>query len=120
MTEQEIMEKIYSLLMTSLDINSPILSGNLKSNIELVDVTENSLIIAIKPGYYDVAKWEKEGILHFIGEKNGKISYADDVNNYGGFFTNNESKHFANRSCFEVCNIIASECGAELINKLEL
>lgn len=120
MNEKEIMEKIYNLLMSVLQNEAPMLSGNLKSQIELVKVDEDSYTIAISPQFYDVARWKKDGVLHFTGNKNGKQSYAQWVNDLGGFATGNASKHFANRSCNNACIMVASEYGIQVINELEL
>lgn len=113
----DIVEKINGLLFESLILQSPILSGNMLMNIK----QENTNTILIEAPFYDLKKWGKEGIIVHTGEnRNGKTDYAVDVNLEGGFGTHNKSEHWVNRCIVSVCQIVANEIGAEVINELPL
>ena len=114
-------EKFTSLLFGVLLTSSPVLSGNMKSFIQITDYSENECRIVIDAPFYDESKWNKEKVIVHTGELvKGKSAYAEWVNKSGGFGTHNKSEHWVNRACVEVANIIANEIGAEVINELEL
>lgn len=115
------LEKLYTLLNTTLYLDSPVLSGNMKSGIGLKSINDNEVVIAIEAPFYDRKIWEKSGAIVLTGAVvNGKTDYAQSVNDTGGFGTRNKSMHWVNRVCLDVANIIAQEIGAEVINELSI
>lgn len=116
----EIMQVLHSLLINSLRGDSPVLSGNMKGNIELVNVDDREITIAIQPEFYDMTEYQKTQRIVPIKSKLGLNSYADLVNQCGGFCTGNGSKHWVNRSCFKTCNTIKALYQCEVKNELEL
>ena len=113
--------KTMFLLAEVLRERSPILSGNMQSHIEVVEVKENEATICIKAPFYDTKEWEKTGNIILTGANyNGITDYAMWVNNNGAFSKGNKSQHWVNRTCKEVAEIIASEIGAEVRNTLPL
>lgn len=114
-------EKLTSLLFATLITASPVLSGNMKSFIQIASYGEDESSILIDAPFYDMKKWKKDGVvIHTGGVVDGRTAYADWVNESGGFATHNKSMHWVNRACVEVAKIIASEIGATVINELEL
>lgn len=114
-------EKLFNLLNTSLWLQSPVLSGNMKSGIKLKKIEENEITIMIEAPFYDTNVWERTGAIVLTGAVvNGKSAYAEWVNKLGGYATRNKSMHWVNRVCFDVANIVAQEMGAVVINELEL
>lgn len=114
MTEE--LEKLSSLLEKTLVNSAPVLSGNTQSHISIVDVKENEVTICVEAQYYDLDKWKKDKVIVFTSPNN----YANFVNLYGGFGRGNDSMYWANRACYEVCEIIANEIGGILKNDLPL
>lgn len=114
-------EKLTSLLFSVLITSSPVLSGNMQSLIQIDRFGIDESSIVIDAPFYDMKRWQKEGVVVHTGATiYGKTSYAEWVNNLGGFATHNKSEHWVNRACVEVANIIANEIGATVINELEL
>ena len=115
------LESIQSLLFNNLVNESPILSGNMKANIKCSVTTPMECEVVIEAPFYDIDKWEKEGIIVKTGESRGGITdYAKLVNEMGGFMTHNKSEHWVNRAIYEIMVGVASQMGATLINKLPL
>lgn len=113
------LEKLYALVNSNLKLQCPILSGNTSSNIKVKNVFGDEIVIEISAKYYDLNNFFGEGKIVFTNEnRNGKTDYVNDVNNYGGFFSDNESKHWINRAVITAVNTIANEMGAIVINKL--
>lgn len=115
------LEKLYSLLSTTLFANCPVLSGSMKSHISFKGQVagRNEFVIEISAPYYDIQKWIKEKKISYTGEvRNGKTDYALDVNLSGGFGRHNKSERWVDRSCIEAAQVIANEIGAILINEL--
>lgn len=114
-------EKMTSLLFAILLTSSPVLSGNMKQNIQITRYGINECEIVIDAPFYDMKKWRKDKVIVHTGETfRGKTAYAESVNRSGAFGTHNKSEHWANRACVEVAQIIANEIGAEVINELRL
>lgn len=114
---KEIIDKIHSLLLTTLTIESPVLSGNMKSFIEEVESGK----IVIKAPFYDMNKWKKEKVIVHTGAViNGRTDYSEWVNRLGAFGTHNKSENWVNRAIFESVSAIANEIGATVINELPL
>ena len=117
----ENVEKLTSLLFSALVTSSPVLSGNMKSYIQLSKYSANECEIVIDAPFYDSKKWKKDKTIIHTGETiNGKTAYAEWVNKSGGFATHNKSQGWVNRACVEVAQIIANEIGATVINELQL
>lgn len=114
-------EKLTSLLFSALVTSSPVLSGNMKSMIQIDEYSGSECKIVIDAPFYDMKRWKKEGVVVFTGENiKGKTAYAEWVNKEGGFGTHNKSMYWVNRACVEVATIIANEIGATVINELQL
>ncbi len=114
-------EKLTALLFGTLIINSPVMSGNMKSLIQITRYGLNECEIMIDAPFYDIPRWKKDKTIIHTGETiNGKQAYAEWVNKAGGFGTHNKSEHWANRTCVEVAKIIANQIGATVINELQL
>ena len=114
-------EKMTSLLFATLLTSSPVLSENMKQNIQITRYGVKECEIVIDAPFYDMKKWKKDKIIVHTGETyTGKTAYAEWVNKSGGFGTHNKSEHWVNRACVEVAQIIANEIGAEVINELRL
>ena len=118
----DILKMIY-LLDGLLPISCPVLSGNMKSHISIVEVKDREATICIEAPFYDVAEFERTGKLVYIGspQKYPDVTdYAMWVNEKGAFGKHNKSQFWVNRVCNEVAETIASEIGAEVDNKLPL
>ena len=113
-------EKLYNLILSSLRVTAPVLSGNTKNSIETSEISGSTFSIVIDPKYYDLNKWREDKVILPVTNPNGTTSYAEIVNKYGGFGKNNSSKKWVNRAILECVQIIASEIGAEVINELEV
>ena len=114
----ETVEKIHVLLFNNLLMSSPILSGNMKSNIKQEVLTDGTQIIIDAP-FYDFKTWVDTGAIVQTGEIiDGQLAYAYDVNQYGGFGTHNKSEGWVNRAILQVVRTIANEIGAEVIYEL--
>lgn len=119
--EENIVEKIHSLLFDNLIFSSPILSGNMVSNIHTGMQGTNTREIVIEAPFYDLKKWQKEGVIVHTGETLfGKTDYASLVNDFGGFGTHNQSEGWVNRAILQVVFTIANKIGAQVINELQL
>lgn len=115
------LESIQSLLFMDLVNSSPVLSGNMKMNIHCGVNTPKECQVIIEAPFYDLTKWKKDGTIIKTGENiKGKTDYAYWVNEAGGFGRHNKSEHWVNRSMYEVALQIATQLGAEVINKLPL
>lgn len=114
-------QKLYSLLYGTLVMESPVLSGNMQSLIQLGYIGSTEANIIIEAPFYDMKLWkDKKVVVHTGKNKKGKTDYASSVNAVGGFGSHNKSENWVNRVCYDVCKVIAEEIGAEVINKLPL
>lgn len=114
-------EKLTNLLFSTLITSSPVLSGNMKSLIQIDSYGSSESSIVIDAPFYDMKKWKKDGVVIHTGVRiYDKSAYAEWVNAIGAFGTHNKSMHWVNRACFEVAQIIANEIGGIVINELEL
>ena len=115
METEKIVEKIHTLLLSNLQFNSPVLSGNMKAHIKENGDRE----IVIEAPFYDIKKWRETGAIVLTNKViYGKTDYAVWVNQLGGFATHNKSQHWVNDTILSVVNTIANEIGAEIINEL--
>ena len=97
----------------------PILSGNMKSHIRLVNVSEDEIVYEISAPQYDMNTFRKTGRIQFTGKT---PDYAIWVNDLGAFATHNKSEHWLNRSLYELCYELKIAKGGEaiIINDLPL
>ncbi len=117
----DIVEKLHALLYSNLIMQSPVLSGNMQSLIQVGVQGGGTREIIIDAPYYDMKKWEKEKVIVHTGEvKNGKTAYAEDVNLRGAFGRHNRSEGWVNRAIKEVVDTIANEIGAQVIYEIKL
>lgn len=112
MDEKDLFQELSSLVLTSLKLDCPILSGNMRANISFQpnSATESQIIISAPS--YDTALWEKTGKIEY----NGKYDYAVSVNNVGAFGgKSKKSKHWVNKSLEKACKVIGSLYDAEVV-----
>ena len=121
MTNINDLEKLYNLVLVTLKAYSPVLSGNMVSSIHVNPENQYEFTIVIDAPYYDLNVWKKSHIIVPSKQNHmGRTSYAQSVNDNGGFGKQNKSKHWVNRVCNECVKQIASEIGAVVDNGLEL
>lgn len=118
-----ITEEFCYLLANTLFVDSPVLSGNMKTHIKIVQVGEKEAVIEISAKFYDQKIWKKSKAKIFTGspKKWGWITdYPMWVNEIGAFGKYNESEHWVNRTCYNVSTAIANKYGGIVNNELEL
>lgn len=117
MAQDTLYEELKNLVFTTLQLDCPVMSGNMKSNVEFEEVGSLFSRIAISGPSYNISKWQKTGVIEYTGE----YDYAVSVNNVGAFNgKSTKSKHWANKSVVKACQAIASKYGAEVIVNVEL
>lgn len=117
----DIVEKLHALLFSNLIMQSPVLSGNMQSMIQVGLQGSATREIIIDAPFYDARKWNKEKVVVHTGEIiHGRSAYAEWVNDYGAFFTHNKSEGWVNRAIKEVVEAIANEIGALVIYEIRL
>lgn len=110
-------EELTMLVMSSLEIDCPVLSGNMASHIATEEMGNGFSRIGISGPSYDLKEYNKTGRIVY----NGRYDYAISVNNVGAFNgTSVKSRHWANRAVEKACRIIASKYNAEVIVNVEL
>lgn len=117
----ELMEELYSLVVTSLMLNSPRLSGNMKNHIKTKEISNHRVIIEIEAPFYDAKMWQKYKTIVYTGPPKkypGVTDYAYWVNVVGAFGKHNKSEHWINRTLDDTCRAVAGEYNAEVINKI--
>lgn len=113
--------KLVNLVSAELSVNCPVLSGNMKSNLEIVDIRSNEITICISAPFYDLKEWKKTGVIKHTGQNiNGKTDYAMWVNLLGAFGRHNKSQFWVHRSIYNSVFTIANEIGATVVNRLPL
>ena len=118
---ENVVEKLHALLFSNLIMQSPVLSGNMQSMIQVGIQGSSTREIIIDAPFYDAKKWEKDKIVVHTGEvKNGKTAYAEDVNLRGAFGRHNKSEGWVNRAVKEVVETIANEIGAQVVYGVQL
>ena len=118
---EDIVEKLHALLFSNLILQSPVLSGNMKSMIQTGLQGSATREIIIDAPFYDMKRWNKDKVVVHTGETiNGKTSYAEDVNLRGAFGRHNKSEGWVNRAVKEVVDTIANEIGAQVIYEIRL
>ena len=114
MTQLE--QQIADLLLEILQATSPVLSGNTKENIRVQVIEGGKLQIVIEPREYDVMEFIDNGIINLTSLD----SYANSVNEEGGFHRHNKSETWVNRACLNACQTIAQQNHATVVNKLRI
>lgn len=116
--KKEIKEELQLLLNWNLIMESPVLSGNMQSLIQMGGIDSNYAILIEAP-FYDTKKWQEKHVIVHTGEiKNGYSEYAEWVNEAGGFGTHNKSEKWVNRVCNMCAEQIASKYGGKVIQRL--
>lgn len=115
--EINLVQDLTSLVLSSLRLDCPVLSGNMKTFISIESVSQDEITISISGPSYDLALWKKTGqIVH-----DNEYDYAVSVNDKGAFGgKSKKSKHWANKSIVKACQIKANEWGAEVVNHLNI
>ena len=112
-----IYQEIAMLVYTNLELNCPVLSGNMKSHIEYDDVESNFTRISISGPSYDFNEWKKTGKINHTNQ----YDYAISVNELGAFMgKSKKSKHWANKAIVNACKAVAQVYNAEVIVDVEL
>ena len=119
--DAELLIKLVNLVATELSINCPVLSGNMKSNLEITDIKQDSITICISAPFYDLKEWKETGVIKHTGKViSGLTDYAMIVNSFGAFGKKNKSQFWANRSIYNSVNTIANEINAIVVNELPI
>ncbi len=109
--------ELSSLVFTTLKLDCPVMSGNMKSHIEIDAVGNGFTRISVSGPSYDIDEWNKTGAIVHTNE----YDYAVSVNNVGAFMgKSKKSKHWANKSVVKSCRAIATKYDAEVIVNVEL
>ena len=117
MASDTLYEELTMLVFTALQLDCPVMSGNMKNHIEYEEVGSDFTRIGISGPSYDIATWKKTGSIEHTGE----YDYAVSVNNVGAFMgKSTKSRHWANKSIVKACRTIANVYGAEVIVNVEL
>lgn len=115
--------RLVNLVSAELSINCPVLSGNMKSNLEIVDIRANEITICISAPFYDLKEWKETGVIKFTGSPKKWPQFTDYaywVNKSGAFSRHNKSQYWVNRSIYNSATTVANEIGAILVNRLPL
>ena len=116
---EDVVEMMHSLLYNVLIMESPVLSGSMKSMIQTGMDEPSTREIVIDAPFYDVKRWEKDNTIVYTGDVIlGRTAYAEWVNRLGGFATHNKSEKWVNRAIHEVVDAIANQIGAEVIYEI--
>ncbi len=128
--------KITNLLTSLLETNCPVLSGNTKAHLEVLEAQPNEVVICISAPFYDLREWKRTKSIIYTGlNANGITDYASLVNRFGAFYRGNEvpkeitdtywvfqsstkSQYWANKNCVVAVSQIAKEIGAKVNNEL--
>ena len=119
MDGKEIVERLHGLLFSTLTMQSPVLSGNMKSLIKESVLDADTREIVIDAPFYDMKKWEKDKVIVHTGETiDGRTAYAEWVNRLGAFGSHNKSEHWVNWAILSVVQAIANETEAYVIYEI--
>lgn len=106
----ELMQSLYSLLNTYLIQESPVLSGNMRTGIEVSSIDDHQVELVINAPFYDMKIWNKTGAVVYTGASYGGITdYAMWVNRSGAFNKHNKSQAWANRAVVDCVKVIAAQ-----------
>lgn len=110
-------EELAMLVFTGLQLDCPVLSGNMQNHIEYEEVGSDFTRICVSAPSYELNTWKKTGKIKYTNE----YDYAVSVNNVGAFMgRSTKSKHWANKSIVKSCRAIAQNYNAEVIVNVEL
>lgn len=110
-------EELTMLVFTTLQLDCPVMSGNMKSHIGYEEFGSDFTRIAVSGPSYDIETWKRTGSIEHTGE----YDYAVSVNEVGAFMgRSKKSRHWANRSVVKACRTIAESYNAEVIVNVEL
>lgn len=105
-------EELTMLVFTTLQLDCPVMSGNMKNHIEYEEFGSNFCRIGVSGPSYDISTWKKTGSIEHTGE----YDYAVSVNEVGAFNgKSSKSRHWANKSVIKACEAIAKMYDAEVI-----
>ena len=117
MKNDNVHEELVMLISTSLELNCPVLSGNMSSHIDLEEYTDKFARISVSGPSYDLGEYRQTGRIVY----NDKYDYAISVNEVGAFLgRSKKSRHWANRSVEKACRAIANMYNGEVIVNVEL
>lgn len=117
MPQDSLYNELVSLVFTTLQLDCPVLSGNMKNNITTEEIGLNWARLSISGPSYDMSVFRKRGAVIHTWE----YDYAVSVNNVGAFNgRSTKSKHWANKSLVKACRTIANKYGAEVVVNVEL
>ena len=107
----DIKEELQYALLWHLVNESPVLSGNMQSMIQL-GYGNDGYEIKIPAPFYDATKWKKDKVIVHTGAVIGGLTdYAYSVNEFGAFGTHNKSEHWVNRVLNRICEEVAKKYG---------
>jgi len=109
-------EALGNTIQSELVIKSPIITGNMKTHISVVDKKEDEITICIDAKTFDMKEWRKSG--KFIYD--GRYNYAEIVNRKG------KSAKWVDRVLEDICSSVGKAllegifegCEVEIINEL--
>lgn len=117
MAKDTLYEELSMLIFTTLQLDCPVMAGNMKSHIDIEEIGNNFTRIAVSGPSYDIATWQKTGQIEYTGE----YDYAISVNEVGAFNgRSTKSKHWANKSVVKVCKVLGAMYNAEVIVNVDL
>ena len=118
------LEKLYNLVNENLYLSCPVMSGNMRSYIDVNTVLQGDeeVSIVISAPFYNISEWMKTGKIEFTGDVvNGKHDYAYWVNALGAFGRpTSPSRNWVHRAIYEAVCTFASEIDAQVVNELPL
>ena len=110
-------QELTMLIYTVLQLDCPVMSGNMQEHINYEQVENDFSRISISAPSYDVEWWKRTKQIEYTGE----YDYAVSVNNVGAFMgKSTKSKHWVNKSIVKACEAIAPSYNAEVIVDVEL
>lgn len=117
MPKDTLYEELTMLVFTALQLDCPVMSGNMQNHIEYEEFGTNFCRIGVSGPSYDIPLWKSTGTI----EHDGKYDYAISVNDVGAFMgRSTKSRHWANKSIVKSCKTIARLYDAEVIVNVEL
>lgn len=117
MAQDNLYTELVSLVYTNLELDCPVLSGNMRNNITHEEIGQNYTKLSVAGPSYDTNLWRKKGVVVHTYE----YDYAVSVNNVGAFNgRSTKSKHWANKSIAKACRAIAQKYNAEVVVNVEL
>lgn len=117
MKNDSLHEELTMLISSTLELDCPVLSGNMSSHINMEELGENFARISISGPSYDLKEYRNTGRIVYTN----RYDYAISVNEVGAFLGRSiRSRHWANKSVVKACRAIANRYNAEVIVNVEL